>query len=245
MAKASAIEFSPDGRLFAGSGTRTGEAGPSVTLWKTAPLAEIAKLPGAASELTFSPDSQTLAAIHSDKVVLWEINSQVVHATLKPPQLDAGGIFTRRSPNSFSPDGKLFAIADTMHVQLWDTATGELVGLLAGPRETIRDSCLVAGREDPGHLEWAQGQALEYRDASGADDVRGQQWSGLALLCPGRQPDGGGRREHDSLVADRTRPERTVTKCRVLQTVAACSAHRLTGRSGSGTRYRCVKQHLP
>lgn len=139
VAKASAIEFSPDGRLFAGSGTRTGEASPSVTLWKTAPLAEFAKLPGAASGLTFSPDGQTLAAIHSDKVVLWEINSQVVHATLKPPQLDAGDTYTRRSPHSFSPDGKLFAIADTMYVRLWDTATGELVGLLAGPRETIRD----------------------------------------------------------------------------------------------------------
>ncbi len=138
VAKATAIEFSPDGRLFAGSGTRAGEADPSVTLWKTSPLAEVAKLPGTASGLTFSPDSQTLAAIHSDKVALWEINSQVVHATLKVPQPDAGDTHTRRSPNSFSPDGKLFAIADTMHVRLWDTATGEVVGLLAGPRETIR-----------------------------------------------------------------------------------------------------------
>ncbi len=138
VAKASAIEFSPDGRLFAGSGTRTGEADPSVTLWKTASLAEVSKLPGAASGLTFSPDSQTVAAIHSDKVVLWEITSQVVRATLRLPQPDAGDTHTRRSPNGFSPDGKLFAIADTIHVRLWDTATGELLGLLAGPRETIR-----------------------------------------------------------------------------------------------------------
>jgi WD40 repeat protein len=137
VAKASAIAFSPDGRFFAGSGTRTGEAEPSVTVWKTAPLTEFAKLPGTASGLTFSPDSETLAAIHPDKVVLWEIHSQVVHATLKPPQPDAGYSLSRR-PNSFSPDGKLFAIADNMHLRLWDAATGELVGLLAGPRETIR-----------------------------------------------------------------------------------------------------------
>ena len=139
VARASAIEFSPDGQFFAGSGTRTGEADPSVTLWKTSPLTEIAKLPGTASGLTFSPDSQTLAAIHTDKVVLWEIHSQVVHATLKLPQPDAGDTHTRRSPNTFSPDGKLFAIADNMHVGFWDTATGELLGLLAGPRESTRD----------------------------------------------------------------------------------------------------------
>ena len=83
-----------------------------MTLWKLAPLTEVAKLPGTASGLTFSPDSQTLAVIHSDKVALWEMNSQVVHATLKPPQPDAGDTYARRSPNSFSPDGKLFAIAD-------------------------------------------------------------------------------------------------------------------------------------
>jgi WD40 repeat protein len=139
VAKASAIAFSPDSRFFAGSGTTTGEAHPSVTLWKTAPLTEIAKLPGTASALTFSPDSQTLAAIHSDKVVLWAMNSQVVRATLKPPQPDAGYTLSRRPPNSFSPEGKLFAVADSMHVQLWDTATGELLGLLAGPRESTRD----------------------------------------------------------------------------------------------------------
>ncbi len=139
VAKASAIAFSPDGRLFACSGTRTGEADPSVTLWKTAPLTEAAKLPGTASGLTFSPDSQTLAAIHRDKVVLWEMKSQLLLATLKPPQPDAGYIYARRPPHRFSPDGKLFAIADNMHVRLWDAATGELLGLLAGPRESTMD----------------------------------------------------------------------------------------------------------
>ena len=140
VAKASAIGFSPDGRFFAASGTRTGEANASVTVWKTDPLTEIAKLPGIAGALSFSPDSQTLAVIQSDKVVLWEMKSQVVRATLKPRQPDARyNTAPRRLPNSFSPDGKLFAIADNMHVQLWDTASGELQGLLAGPRESTLD----------------------------------------------------------------------------------------------------------
>jgi WD40 repeat protein len=139
VAKTNAIAFSPYGQFFAVAGIRTGEADPSVTLWNASTLAEVAKLPGTASTLTFSPDGQTLAEIHSDKVVLWEISSRVVHATLKPSQPDAGYTYTTRSPNNFSPDGKLFAIADRMHVRLWDTATGELLGLLAGPRESTRD----------------------------------------------------------------------------------------------------------
>jgi WD40 repeat protein/serine/threonine protein kinase len=135
LAKADPIAFSPDGRLFAASATKIGEATPSVTLWRTSTLTETAKLPGAAVELTFSPNSQTLAVVRSDRVTLWDADSHVVRATIGPSQPDSGSIFGARTPNGFSPDGKLLAILANMHVQIWNTATGELVGALAGPRE--------------------------------------------------------------------------------------------------------------
>jgi WD40 repeat protein len=134
LAKADSIAFSPDGRLFAASATKIGEAAPSVTLWRMSTLTEIAKLPGAAIGLTFSPNGQTLAVIHSHRVLLWDIKSQVVQATLQPS--DRGGDHSDVGrTNGFSPDGKLFANLANTHVQVWNTATGELVGLLAGALE--------------------------------------------------------------------------------------------------------------
>jgi WD40 repeat protein/serine/threonine protein kinase len=136
-ANASAITFSADGRYFAASATGTGDAAPCVTVWKTRTLTEAAKLPGHANALTFAPDGQTLAVIQSDRVMLWDVRSQVVRALINASQPGDEYVFWSQSPNGFSPDGKLFAIADTMHTRLWNTATGELMGYLAGPRESI------------------------------------------------------------------------------------------------------------
>jgi eukaryotic-like serine/threonine-protein kinase len=139
QANASAIAFSADGRYFAAVATRTGAAAPSVTVWKTPTLAETGKLPGEASALTFSPNGETLAVIRSDRVMLWEVHSQVVRAVINAsypgPELSSFG-FRRYG---FAPDGKLFAIDDNtnMRTGIWKAATGELVGYLAGPRESI------------------------------------------------------------------------------------------------------------
>jgi WD40 repeat protein/serine/threonine protein kinase len=135
LAKADPIAFSPDGRLFAASATKLGEAAPSVSLWKMSTLTEAAKLTGPAIGLTFSPDGQTLAVIQVDRVALWDIDSQVVRATLGPSPPDGGYRYSGRRTNQFSPDGKLFAILANTNVQVWNTATGELVGALAGPPE--------------------------------------------------------------------------------------------------------------
>jgi WD40 repeat protein len=137
LANAYSIAFSPDGRLFAALATKTGEASPSVTLWRmsTLPETETVKLPRAAIGLTFSPNGQILAVIHSDRVSLWDIKSQVVQATLRPSD-QYGGYYTNGArTNGFSPDGKLFAILANTHVQVWNTATGGLVGLLKGVLE--------------------------------------------------------------------------------------------------------------
>ncbi len=135
LAKADSIAFSPDGRLFAAVATRIGEAAPAVTLWRMSTLTETAGLPGAAIGLNFSPNGQTLAVIHSDRVSLWDINSHVVQATLRPSDQDGGYQRDVARTNGFSPDGKLFAILANTHVQVWSTATGELTGLLAGVLE--------------------------------------------------------------------------------------------------------------
>jgi WD40 repeat protein len=137
QANASAIAFSADGQYFATSATGTGAAAPSVTVWKTPTLTETAKLPGQADALTFAPDGQTLAVVQSDRVMLWDVRSQVVRALKSALQPGNESVFSRWSPNGFSPDGNLFAIADTMHMRLWNAATGEPVGYLAGPRESI------------------------------------------------------------------------------------------------------------
>ena len=135
LAKADSIAFSPDGRLFAASATKIGEAAPSVTLWRMSTLTETAKLPGAAIELTFSPNGQTLAVIHSDSVSLWDIKSQVRAGNASALDQDGGYHRDVGRTNGFSPDGKLFALLVNTHVQVWNAATGELVGLLAGVLE--------------------------------------------------------------------------------------------------------------
>jgi WD40 repeat protein len=73
--------------------------------------------------------------IHSDRVSLWDIKSQVVQATLRPADQEGGYQRDVARTSGFSPDGKLFAILANTHVQVWSTATGELTGLLAGVLE--------------------------------------------------------------------------------------------------------------
>lgn len=139
QASASAIAFSADGRYFAAGATRNGAAAPSVTIWKTPTLAEAGKLAGQASALTFSPDGETLAVMQSDRVMLWDVHSQVVRAVINAPYPGHELRFFDFRRYGFSPDGKLFAIDDNrnMRTGLWKAATGELVGYLAGPRESI------------------------------------------------------------------------------------------------------------
>jgi WD40 repeat protein len=135
LARAGSIAFSPDGRLFAASATKLGEAAPSVSLWSMSTLTETAKLSGAAIDLTFSPNGQTLAVIHSGGVSLWDKKSQIVQATLRPLDQDGGYHRDVGRSSGFSPDGGRFAFFVNTSVRIWNTATGELLGLLAGALE--------------------------------------------------------------------------------------------------------------
>jgi WD40 repeat protein len=119
QANASAIAFSADGQYFAASATWTGAGAPSVTVWKTPTLTETAKLPGQADALTFAPHGQTLAVVQSDRVILWDVHSQVVRALINASQPGDESIYSSWAPNGFSPDGRLFAIADA-RIRVWD-----------------------------------------------------------------------------------------------------------------------------
>jgi WD40 repeat protein/serine/threonine protein kinase len=161
LAKADSIAFSPDGRLLAASATKIGEAAPSVTLWRMSTLTEVAKLPGAAIELTFSPDVQTLAVFYSDRVSRWDINCQVVPATLRPSDQDGDYSRYARWNNGFSPDGKLFAILANTNVQVWSTATGELLGLLAGALDQTSGLSSLAWSPDGKTLATSSGPKVK------------------------------------------------------------------------------------
>jgi eukaryotic-like serine/threonine-protein kinase len=137
LTKLSTLAFSPDGRFLAVSATATGETVPAVTLWKMPALTKVARLSGPANGLTFSPEGHTLAVMHSNTLRLWDIDSDRVREALNPPQPGSAHIYATAPPNGYSPDGKLFAIADNMHVRLWNTATGELLGPLSGARELV------------------------------------------------------------------------------------------------------------
>ncbi len=138
LARITSIAFSPDGGLFAASGTPAGADAPVVTIRKMPALTEIGRLPGASNGLTFSGDGKTLAVIRAESVALWDVNSHVVRVSLKPSEPGAQYNYGSKPADGFSPDGKLYAVSDDMHTRLWNTATGELVGLLAGPRESMR-----------------------------------------------------------------------------------------------------------
>jgi hypothetical protein len=73
----------------------------------------------------------------SERVMLWDVHSQVVRALIDAPQPGNESVFSSRPLNGFSLDGRQFAVADNMDTRLWDTATGELVGYLAGPRRAF------------------------------------------------------------------------------------------------------------
>ena len=66
--------------------TRTGDAAPSVTLWKTPPLTEVAKLPGIASRTDLFAGQPDPGRHSLRQVVLWDIHSAGCACHVKPPQ---------------------------------------------------------------------------------------------------------------------------------------------------------------
>jgi WD40 repeat protein len=107
------VAFSPDGKMFAASGHDSfSDANPmfDLRLWDltTGNLVFKTESPGAGSmRVTFSPSSQILASVSYDSILLWEIETGNIMATLP------GG-----ESVAFSPDGTLIAIGYN-DVRLW------------------------------------------------------------------------------------------------------------------------------
>jgi WD40 repeat protein len=79
----------------------------------------------------FSPDGRALVIKHKDRVIrVWDLQTGKVRFSLPQP---ASARFPH--PHAFSPDGRLLATAsgrqDESAIQLWDIATGKVVGELA------------------------------------------------------------------------------------------------------------------
>jgi WD40 repeat protein len=120
MAVYGAMAFSPDGTVFAGGDLEGG-----ILLWEVGSGTQIAYLQVPdptytnASQIVFSPDGQTIAALDPMYIHLWDVASQEYLAGLDAT--DCQGI-------AFSPDGAVLISSSYQGVTLWDATTGEMLG---------------------------------------------------------------------------------------------------------------------
>jgi WD40 repeat protein len=123
-----ALALSPDGRLLV-TASRDGTA----QLWLTAtgqPLGESLEHRGRVEAVSFSPDGKTFLTLDQDgRVCLWDASFQT------PPQLDFPPDLDSSFPSVFSPGGRTVLVRrwlgkdkKAMEAQIWDTATGKVLG---------------------------------------------------------------------------------------------------------------------
>ncbi|MGB3717778.1 MAG: WD40 repeat domain-containing protein [Candidatus Promineifilaceae bacterium] len=129
------VDFSPDGRLVAGTNSN------GLQLWDTATGEDMGILRGAeAFSVEFSPDGRTIAggftSYRSDhKVMLWDLNTHRLVATLKGHRSVATAL-------AFSPDGRTLATGGGKFdgtIRLWDLATFEEMTVLEADYMGVED----------------------------------------------------------------------------------------------------------
>ncbi|WP_434445005.1 protein kinase domain-containing protein [Lentzea sp. E54] len=128
-ATACAVAISPDGKILAAGGNRTGDS--TTYLWNLADRTQIGALEDARSImkcLRFHPDGKTVVGLtHTGGLKVWDVATRKVRIGLT----EANG----SSELAFTQDGKLLAYAGTKYqeIKIVDPATGKTV-------RTITDS---------------------------------------------------------------------------------------------------------
>lgn len=154
-ASACAVAISPDGKILAAGGNRTGDF--TTYLWNLADRSMIGGLDESRSimkTLLFHPDGRTLAGItHTGRLQVWDVASRKVKIGLT----EARG----SSDLSFTQDGKLLAYAGTKYqeIKVVDPATGRTV-------VTINDSTGHGGSFSP------DGKTLAVVDGDGKNSMQ-------------------------------------------------------------------------
>lgn len=154
-ASACAVAFSPDGKILAAGGNRTGDA--TTYLWNVADRTMIGPLDQSRSimkSLAFHPDGKTVAGVtHTGGIKVWDVATRNVKIGL--PDGDGGHEL------AFSPDGSLLANGGTKsgEVRLSDPASGKTV-------RTITDSTGSAVSFSP------DGKTLAVVDADGKNSMQ-------------------------------------------------------------------------
>ena len=125
-----AAQFSPDGRLYATSGSH------KIQIWDTATgrLRSTLAYPtdDLVSGMEFTEDGRTLATSSNDfkTVRLWDVARGRLRRTLTGRQGSVSAL-------AFSPDGRALAVGGSSIVQVWDTTTGRPRTSLTGKQDNV------------------------------------------------------------------------------------------------------------
>ncbi|MET7420059.1 hypothetical protein [Dactylosporangium sp. NPDC005555] len=145
--------LSPDGKLIAAV-----PAGGTTYLFDTHTAKIVEKLPlavGYPVEAAFSPDSRLLAVTglgaNASTTVLWDVQA---HKAVATPALPTGVPGHQIGSLAFSNDGTRLAatLADSLTLQVWDTATGAAVSTFAVPGKQQPGAASPVGAGDVAYL---------------------------------------------------------------------------------------------
>ena len=160
---AAAIAFAPDETELAIL-ERRGKSS-IITRWRLADGGQIATYElanqGSSWGISYSPNGDRLVAAVTDPrdtVLEWDLAGGNGNPTKTYPHHDGGSIFVPQATSaSYSPSGELLIATGGKAITVWNTRTGELVGVhqFRGPLASVRpladDSGMVIARNDKGN----------------------------------------------------------------------------------------------